>query len=79
VRRVEFYFQQKRFARINTHVDCIDVGKVKLWDSMSSRDRIVEQLVNNEKVVILKEEGEYVMIATINGKEGWCMRGFIKK
>ena len=73
------YFQKKRIGRINTFVDGFDVRTVKLWDNKTSRDIFVEQLINDEKVAILKEEGEYVKVATINGKEGWCMRGFIKK
>jgi len=73
------YFKKKKMARINTFVDGMDVGTVNLWDNMTSRDRIVAQLSKDEKVAILQEEGEYVKLVTINGSEGWCMKGFIKK
>lgn len=73
------YFEKKEIARINTFVDGMDVGTVKLWGDMTSRDRMVDQLSKGEKVAILQEQGEYVKLATINGTEGWCMKGFIKK
>jgi len=59
-------------------MDGIDVRTVKIWDSMTSRERIIEALPNNTKVAILEENDEYVKVATVNGKEGWCMKGFIK-
>lgn len=73
------YFEKKKIARINTFVDGMDVGTVKLWSDMTSRDRMVDQLGKGEKVAILQEQGEYVKLVTINGTEGWCMKGFIKK
>lgn len=73
------YFEKKKIVRINTFVDGMDVGTVKLWSDMASRDRMVDQLDKDEKVAILEEQGEYVKLATINGTEGWCMKGFIKK
>jgi hypothetical protein len=73
------YFEKKEIARINTFVDGIDVGTVQLWSDMTARDIMVDQLNNGEKVAILQVEGEYVKLATINGTEGWCMKGFIKK
>lgn len=73
------YFEKKKIARINTFVDGMDVGTVKLWSDMTSRDRMVDQLSKGEKVAILQEQGDYVKLVTINGTEGWCMKGFIKK
>ena len=73
------YFGKKKITRINTFVDGMDVRTVNLWSDMTSRDRMVDQLVKNEKVAILQEQGEYVKLATINGTEGWCMKGFINK
>jgi SH3-like domain-containing protein len=72
------YFNKNKIVRINTFVDGIDVGTVKLWENMNSRDRMVEQLKKDEKVAILQEKGEYVKVVTINGTAGWCMKGFIK-
>jgi len=73
------YYEKKKIGRINTFVDGMDVGTVKIWAHMTSRDRLVDQLQKDEKVAILQEEGEYIKVATINGTEGWCMKGFIKK
>ena len=73
------YFKKKKIVRINTFVDGMDVGTVKLWNKMTSRDRMVDQLGKGEIVAILQEQGEYVKLATINGTEGWCMKEFIKK
>lgn len=73
------YFEKKKIAHINTFVDGMDVGTVNLWRDMTSRNNMVDQLIKGDKVAIIEEQGEYVKLATINGKVGWCMNGFIKK
>ncbi len=73
------YFEPRKLRRINTWVDGMDVNQVNIWDNMSSRNRVVESLLKNTKVAVIKESGEYVKLATVNGNEGWCMKGFIKK
>jgi hypothetical protein len=73
------YTSEKRAGKIITYVDGMDVGTVKLWSSATSRDKMVDQLVKGEKVVILEEQEPYVKLGTINGIEGWCMKGFVKE
>jgi hypothetical protein len=73
------YTSEKRAGKIITYVDGMDVGTVKLWSSATSKDKMVDQLVKGEKVVILAEEDPYVKLGTIDGIEGWCMKGFVKE
>lgn len=72
------YFGPKKYGYIRTFVDGFDIGSVKLWPSKTSRNMIVDRCYKGDKVVILNREDEYVKIRTINCKEGWCMKGFIK-
>jgi len=73
----EKFLTHKKIQKINTKVDGVDVQVVNLWESKSTRERIVDKLTSNDAVAVLQVQGEYVQLGTVNGKIGWCMRGFV--
>jgi hypothetical protein len=72
------YFGKKQFGKINTFVDGMDVKIVNLWDDMEKRNVITDKCHNEDKVVILSKRDDYVLLRTVSGKEGWCMKDFLK-
>ena len=66
-------------AFITTIIDGNDIGKIKLWDHRTERDKVVTYCENNHKVTILEDDGTYVKCKTAAGKVGWCMKGFIRQ
>lgn len=64
-----------RIAYITSVVDGTDIIEVNLWDHRT----IVTTCRNNEKVTVLVKDETYIKLRTEDGKEGWCMRLFIKK
>jgi hypothetical protein len=74
----EKYLTKKRLGTIMTRVDGYDVRVVNLWETKSSRETVVDKLVNGEQVAILQVSDEYVQLGTVNGRIGWCMKGFVK-
>lgn len=72
------YFSKKTTKRINSHVDGTDVQIVNLWDDKEKRTNIVEKMYNNNPVALIESQDGYVKLMTINGIEGWCMKGFLK-
>jgi len=62
-------------------------GTVTLWTIQSIRNdtrisnysaAFVTTVINNEKVIILGYEGQYVHVKKSNGLSGWCLKEWIK-
>lgn len=68
-----------KVAYITSVVDGTDIIEVNLWDHHTKRTTIVTSCRNNEKVTILEEDDKYVKLRTEQGKEGWCMRSFLRQ
>lgn len=66
-----------KVAYITSIVDGTDIMEVNLWDHRTNRTTVITTCRNDEKVTVLSDDGEYVKLQTANGKEGWCMKGFI--
>lgn len=67
-----------KVAYITSVVDGTDIIEVNLWDHRTIRTTIVTSCRNNEKVTIMEEDEAYVKLRTEQGKEGWCMRLFLR-
>jgi hypothetical protein len=68
-------------GKITTMADGMDVQRVNLWSS-TGYDRVTtSHLTNGEKVLILKDAGQYYLIETANGdgRKGYCMKEFVIK
>jgi len=74
----EKYLTKKRIGVVNTKVDGFDVRTVKLWESKTGRDKVVDNLVNGEEVAILQLSDDFVQLGSINGRIGWCMKEFVE-
>ena len=67
-------------GKITTKVDGMDVKKVNLWSSASSKRTIVCSMTNNQEVKILEDEDPYFLVESIKDSKckGYCMKGFVK-
>lgn len=65
---------------IITNVDGIDVQRVNLWSSASSKKSINCYLTNNEQIKILEDQDPYFLVKSVNKPNcyGYCMKGFVK-
>ena len=66
-------------GKITTMADGIDVQRVNLWSTTGSNRITTSHLIHGEKVIVLREEGPYYLIETVNvdGRKGYCMKEFV--
>lgn len=62
---------------ITTYVDNTDVKEVNLWSHKTKRDKIIAVCQDDDLVTVLQVDGDYSKVRTSDGKEGWCMSGFL--
>lgn len=73
-------YQTFKTVTITTITEGYDVEKVNLYNCPSCDGRrVVATCINGEEVKLISKTDEYVKVKKSNGKEGWCMEGWVKK
>jgi len=55
------------------------IDPINVWDNYETRRKIVDKVMHNEKVSMIKREGDGILIRTDRGREGWVTYFFIKE
>lgn len=55
-----------------------DISPVNVWDDYQSRSRVVGQVRTGDHVLVLRQDGDGVLVQLTNGRQGWVSRWFIK-
>lgn len=71
------YFSKKKYSRINTYVDGMDVQQVNLWNTYNSNRQLRGKVFKGDKVIILEESADHYKVLAMNGTQGWCMKEYV--